>query len=136
MSTFKPEVMVFTNPTEHTVNLGSLGIDPVGPGKDVEIPLTLAAPYRMDNGSRGKSPVEQVAPQLRPKNNDDLAEWLKVPPSATPVSRIVSVSPRQPVEAPGVKALREAAAAKVAEAQKAPESPQSAIEALRAKTQG
>jgi hypothetical protein len=119
MSTFKPEVMVFTNPTKHIINLSALGIDSVEPGKDVEIPLSLAAPYRMDNGQRGKSPIEQVAPQLQPKNKEDLEAWLKVPPAPIPVSKIVSVAKREVQEAPGVRALREAA-------QKAPVSPQSA----------
>jgi hypothetical protein len=122
MSTFKTEVMVFMNPTKFTLNLSALGIDPVEPGKDVEIPLALAAPYRMDNGQRGKSPLEQVAPQLQPKSKEDLEAWLKVPSPPTPTSRIVSVSKRPVQEAPGVKALREAA-------QKATVSPQSASSA-------
>lgn len=106
--------MIFVNPTEHTIVLDALGFDPVEPGGEVELPLGVCAPYRTDNGRRGKSPVEQVAPQLHPKNPEERKVWLEVPAPTVPVSKIVSNAPRhlqpQP-EAPGVKALREKAEA-------------------------
>lgn len=120
---FKIETMVFTNPTEHTVKLAALGFDPVPPGKDVELPLEVCAPYRMDNGERGKSPVEQVAPQLRPKDPGEFEVWRKVPEPARAQSKIVTIAKRDPSEAPGVRALREQKAAANA-APKATVSPQ------------
>lgn len=114
MMSFKVETMIFTNPTNLTIKLDALGMDPVGPGQDVELPLQYCAPKRTDNGQRGKSPVESVAPQLRPKSDEDHKAWLEVPTPVTPQSRIVSVSARPVQEAPGVKSLRERA-----EAQKA-----------------
>lgn len=108
------ESMLFTNPTDHTIRLDSLGLGSVGPGQDIEIPLALAAPYRRDNGARGPSPIEQVAPQLKPKADADRAAWLEVPTLAPPTSRVVSVAARAPGEAPGVKALRDARAAQIA----------------------
>lgn len=103
----KIETMTFHNPTEHTLRLESVGLEDVGPGEECEIPLALCAPTRTDNGNRGKSPIEQVAPQLQPKNPSDLKTWKQVPPPPIPTSKIVSVSPRQASESPGVKALRE-----------------------------
>lgn len=97
--------MLFTNPTDYTIKLDSLGLDPVPPKSDVEIPLSLAAPYRHDNGSRGKSAVESVAPQLVPKDPQDLAAWNKIPEMLKQESRIVTVAARPAAEAPGVKAL-------------------------------
>jgi hypothetical protein len=123
---FKIETMVFTNPTEHTVRLDALGFDSVGPGQDVELPLTLCAPYRTDNGQRGKSAVEGVAPQLRPKSEEDYKAWLDVPPPPVPVSKIVSVAARAPSEPPGVKALREKAEALKAKASASPQAKVSA----------
>lgn len=108
---FKADTMVFHNPTEHTIKLDSIGLDPVAPGQDVEVPLYLAAPVRADNGQRGKSPLEQVAPQLHPKDPADKAAWLEVPPHATAQSKIVTIAARAPSESPGVKALREKAEA-------------------------
>lgn len=120
MSSFRIETMVFHNPTEHTIRLDAIGLDPVPPNGEVEIPISLAAPTRTDNNQRGKSPLEQVAPQLEPKDPADRADWLKIPPHASPQSRVVSVTARPASEAPGVKALRESREAKAAsEAQKA-----------------
>ncbi len=99
--------MTFVNPTEHTLNLASLGLGTVPPKGEIELPLFLCAPTLTDNGNRGKSPIECVAPQLKPKNTEDASLWNKVPAPPTPTSRVVSVSPRQASEAPGVKALRE-----------------------------
>ena len=114
MSTF--DSIVFTNPTEHTLDLAAVGLGSVSPGQDVPVPLYLCAPRRTDNGGRGKSPIEQVAPQLKPKDKAD-AELLAItPPEPKPVSKIVSVTARAPGEAPGVAAIR-AAAAKKASAQ-------------------
>ena len=123
MSQFQIPTMIFHNPTEHTVKLDALGLDPVGPGQDCEIPLYLAAPTRTDNGNRGKSPVEQVAPQLHPKNEEDRKLWLEVPTPVAPQSKIVSVTARMPSESPGVKALREKKEAAEASKAKATQTP-------------
>jgi hypothetical protein len=101
------ETMLFHNPTEHTINLDALGMDPVLPDGEVAIPLHMAAPLRTDNGNRGKSPVEQVAPQLRPKNPTDLKAWLAIPEPVKQESKIVTISARSPSEPAGVRALRE-----------------------------
>lgn len=117
--------MLFTNTTNHTIVLDAVGLDPVPPNGDCLVPLTLAAPIRADNGQRGASPIEQVAPQLQPKDPAELKEWKKVPPMATPVSRVVTLSKRDPSEPPGVRALREAQEA-LKTSQKALVSPQTA----------
>lgn len=110
------EMMLFTNPTSHTINLDPLGLDQVAPGEDVAIPLHLAAPTRGDNGTRGKSAVESVAPQLHPKDPTDHEAWKKVPAPPTAESKIVSISSRPASEAPGVKALRDQREAELAKA--------------------
>ncbi len=126
--------MLFTNPTPHTVKLDALGFDSVGPGEDVELPLALCAPHRKDNGQRGNSPVENIAPQLRPKDPGEHELWSKVPPHGVPISKLVSVAPRPAQESPGVKALREKReAAALAEAQKALASPQPNANAVAGK---
>lgn len=108
MSHFKAEeTITFVNKSDHLIILDSVGLDPVPAGGTVEVPLHLAAPTRRDSGNRGKSPIEQVAPQLEPKDPEVKALWLQAPEPATPVSKIVSITPRAPSEAPGVKALRE-----------------------------
>jgi len=123
MSQFQIPTMVFHNPTEFTIKLDALGLDPVGPGQDCEIPLYMAAASRMDNGGRGKSPVEQVAPQLHPKHAEDRKIWEEVPPPPIPQSKIVSVTARAAHESPGVKALRE----KKEATQKLTASPQTSV---------
>ena len=124
MSKFTIETMCFTNPTTHQIKLDAIGLDPVGPGEDCEIPLTLCAPTIRANGTRGKSPLEEVAPQLVPKDKIDHENWMKVPEPLPPQSKIVTIAGRMPSEAPGVKALRDAAAAK---ATKAPVSSQTNV---------
>lgn len=133
--------MIFVNPTDHVIKLDAIGLDPVAAKAEVEIPLSLCAPYRTDNGQRGKSPVEQVAPQLHPKNADERKAWEEIPAPPVPQSKIVANASRhlqpQP-ESPGVKALREkaeaAARAKAANsAPKATASPQTNANAPAAK---
>ncbi len=121
--------MTFVNPTEHTLKLVSIGLPSVLPGGEIEIPLYLCAAKISDNGNRGKSPIECVAPQLRPKYESDHAIWTSIPAPPTPVSKVVSVSPRQASEAPGVKALREQ---KEAQTQRQADS-KAKMEALEAK---
>lgn len=108
--------MKFKNPTEHVLLLDAVGLPPVAPGGEVEIPDHLAAPGRTDAGARAKSPIECVAPQLVPADKNDREAWMKTPPAPTPVSKIVTVAKRMPDEAPGVKALRELRAKQQAEA--------------------
>lgn len=131
---YKEPTMIFVNPTEHTIKLDALGFDPVSPKGEVELPLTVCAPTRTDNGQRGKSPVEQVAPQLHPKSEADRKAWLEIPAPPIPQSKIVANAARhlqpQP-EAPGVKALREKAEA--AKAQKPAASSQPNVSAQAGK---
>lgn len=108
--------MKFKNPTDHVIILDAVGLPPVAPKGEVEIPDDLAAPGRTDAGQRSKSAIECVAPQLEPSDKADKEAWLKVPPMPAPVSKIVSVGRREPQEAPGVKALRELRAKQQAEA--------------------
>lgn len=111
----RENTITFTNPTSHTIRLESIGLEDVAPGADIEVPLHLCAPTRADNGNRKHSPIETVAPQLRPKNDEDHKLWLKTPDPVKPQSKIVTVTARPASEAPGVAALRaqvEAAKAK------------------------
>ncbi len=107
MPVFKVETMLFINPTDHEINLSAIGMDPVPPKGEVEIPFHLCAPIRKDNGCRGASSLEGVAPQLQPKNPAQAKAWMEVPDHGPQQSKIVSVSARPMNEAPGVKALRE-----------------------------
>jgi hypothetical protein len=111
------ETMKFRNPTQYTINLDAVGLDPVGPGEEFDVPLSIAAPGRGDGGKRTKSALECVAPQLEPALKSDHAAWMSIPVAPTPISKIVSIrqGPMQK-EPPGVKALREAQAKKAAEA--------------------
>jgi len=105
--------ITYHNPTEHIIRLGMLDLPDVPPKGDVEVPLHLAAPGRTDNGARGKSSIEQVAPQLQPKSPKDQALLGQVPAESPRESKIVTVARREVREAPGVAALR--AARKAAE---------------------
>ena len=102
------DTMKFVNPTDHTINLHAIGCGEVEPKGEVDIPLYLCAPSRTDAGNRGKSAVENVAPQLEPKDPADKKAWKAVPAPPTPISKTVTIAPRPVAEAPGVKALREA----------------------------
>lgn len=109
MPKYSSETMKFKNTADHVVKLESVGLAPVQPGAEVDIPLELCAPGRHANGSRAKSALECVAPQLKPVDPKDAEVWGAVPPPPAPVSKIVTVSvAHAPQEAPGVKALREA----------------------------
>lgn len=111
------DMMKFKNPTEYTIILDAVGLDPIAPGEVADVPLHLAAPGRGDGGIRTKSALECVAPQLVPASKEDHAAWMSIPVAPTPISKIVSIQqgPMQK-EPPGVKALREAQAKKAAEA--------------------
>lgn len=110
------QTMKFKNTSDRVVILDAVGLDPVAPGGEVEIPLELAAPGRTDAGSRAKSAIECVAPQLKPSSEADRKLWEATPPAPEPKSKIVTIASRQAQEAPGVKALREAHAKQQAEA--------------------
>lgn len=123
--------MRFKNTSEHTIMLESVGLDPVEPGAEIDIPLALCAPSRGDGGNRKPSPIECVAPQLKPVDPRDHKEWSKVPPRGEPESRIVSVNNQKPPsEPPGVKALRESLARKNA-AEAKPSAPEVRLEAKK-----
>lgn len=126
------DTMKFVNPTENTINLHAIGCGVVAPGGEVDIPLYLCAPGRTDAGNRGKSAVENVAPQLEPKDEADKKAWKAIPEAPTPVSKIVTIAPRPVAEPAGVKALREQkeAAAK-AQASKPENKPQQATGAAQ-----
>lgn len=55
----------------------------VKPGATVEIEDGYAQPRRADNGSRRPSVIEQLAPQLKPADPTERAQWERVP-DATP----------------------------------------------------
>lgn len=63
---------------------GAHGLDINVPyGEEVEIPEIWAQPGRYQNGSRKPSPIEQVAPQLKPALDTDREVWEQVPPEVT-----------------------------------------------------
>lgn len=105
------DTVTFINTSDSAINGTPLGLGEIAPGAEVELPLELCAPGRRDNGSRKKSPVEQVCPALKPKDPAFTAEWMKVPAPAPVVSKIVSVSPREAPAPAGVIAARKAKAA-------------------------
>lgn len=108
--------MKFKNTTDHVIILDCLGLPPVAPKGEADIPDEFCAPGRTDAGQRAKSMIENVAPQLEPSSAADKELWKATPPAPTPVSKIVTVAKRAPDEAPGVKALRELRAKQQAEA--------------------
>lgn len=109
--------ITFRNESDVTIDCASIGLGKVAPKAEIEVPVELAAPSRKDNGTRGLSPIERCAPQMKPVDPDLLAEWSKVPAPPVPKSLMVTSQRRTPDEPAGVKALREAAqAAKEAKA--------------------
>ena len=112
----KIDSMKFKNESEHTLNLEAAGLGDVEPGAVVEVPLALCAPSRGDGGQRKPSPIETIAPQLKPVDPIEHKEWMKVPAPPAPESRVVSINNnKRPSEAPGVAALRESLTAKKAQ---------------------
>lgn len=62
---------------------GAHGLDINVPfGEEVEIPEIWAQPGRYANGARKPSPIEQVAPQLKPALDTDREVWEQIPPEA------------------------------------------------------
>lgn len=110
------QTMKFKNTTDKVIILDSIGLDPVKPHGEIDVPLELCAPGRTAAGSRSKSVLECVAPQLKPSDPKDAEIWGAVPTPPTPKSKIVSLARHVPQEAPGVKALRELKAKQEAEA--------------------
>jgi hypothetical protein len=51
-------------------------------GEEVEVPEIWAHPSRFANGARKPSPIEQVAPQLKPALDADREVWEQIPPEA------------------------------------------------------
>lgn len=103
------QTVQFRNTSEHVLNPPGLDLGEIQPGAIVEVPLALCAPTILDNRSRGKSPIEKNAPQLRPVDPEFEAHWAKTPQPLAPVSRVVSTQRRAPVDPPGVVAARAAA---------------------------
>jgi hypothetical protein len=75
-----------TKPTPMTVDIvrPDLGRIMAKPGETVEIRDCYARPGRTVGGGRRPSVIENLAPQLRPANPDELAEWEKAPPAVNP----------------------------------------------------
>src|SRR6185369_18009214 len=67
---------------EDTVYVEALDIT-VPFGDECDIPELYTRPARTVNGSRGPSPIEQLAPQLEPSDPAFAEEWRKVPPEFT-----------------------------------------------------
>lgn len=110
------DTMRFKNESKTTVNLESIGLGFVDPDEEIDVPLVLCAPSRGDAGNRKPSPIETVAPQMKPSDPEHRKIWGQVPPASPAVSRIVSVNNQKgPSEPAGVKAIREAMAKKKAD---------------------
>lgn len=79
--------MQFINPTDRIVIVaikqGRAPCITVDPGEVVDLPDWACAPRRNPNGSRRHSVIEDIAPQLKPANEEELAEWLLTPPPET-----------------------------------------------------
>lgn len=72
---------------------GAHGLDINVPfGEEVEIPELWAHPGRYANGARKPSPIEQVAPQLKPALDTDREVWEQVPPE---VAKPTGAAPQQ-----------------------------------------
>lgn len=74
-------------PVPVTVDISRPGLGRVHckPGELVEIPDCYARPGRNTGGGRLPSAIEQLCPQLRPADPEELAEWEKTPAPITPV---------------------------------------------------
>lgn len=104
------DTVTFVNSSGSVVNGIPLGLGEIQPGAEVEVPIEVCAAGRRDNGSRKKSPIEQVCPALKPKDPAFEAAWKRVPDPAPVISKIVSVSGREPAIPAGVVAARKAKA--------------------------
>lgn len=75
--------MKFINPTDKQVRVNiKVGKAPcilVDPGEVVEIPEYASKPRLNPNRSRRKAIIEELAPQLKPADPDELEEWLQAP---------------------------------------------------------
>jgi hypothetical protein len=65
---------------EHTIHVEPLQLS-VKFGEECEIPEEYTRPTLCVNGSRGPSPIEQLAPQLEPVDALFAEEWRKAPPA-------------------------------------------------------
>lgn len=72
--------------TKDTVRVEQLGLE-VKFGEECELPEHWTRPLRLSNGARKPSPIEQVAPQLRPADPAFEAEWMRVPAAPTPLGQ-------------------------------------------------
>ena len=99
--------MRMRNASDARVKLDALGID-VAPGEVCEIPDGYARPRLASNGCRIAAVVENLAPQLRPDDDQEFAEWLKAPTENPPVPpRPVKIGEGMP---PGVAEIMQKAA--------------------------
>lgn len=62
-------------------------------GDEVEIPELWAKPTRYANGARKPSPIEQLAPQLKPADDAERAAWEQIPAPAAPKTGAAGASP-------------------------------------------
>lgn len=97
--------MRFKNTSSSAVNLPSFGLV-VEPGAEVEVEEDMFKPGKKDNGARRLSPIESLAPQLVPCDDND-AEVMEVfsgqKQATAPQARKVEEDPRVP---PGVAELK------------------------------
>ena len=114
------QTIQFRNTSAHTLNPPGLDLGPIKPGEVVDVPIELTAATRLDNGARGKSPIERNAPQLQPVDEIFAEVWNRVPAPLPPTSRVVTSKRREAVEPAGIVAAR-AAAARADAARRAPE---------------
>lgn len=78
--------MRFINPTDNNVFVAlGRGLH-VKPKEVVEIPDGYAKARLADNGARRPSIIEELAPQLRPADEAEHAEWLQPPARVTRTS--------------------------------------------------
>jgi hypothetical protein len=111
-------MMKFVNPTSNVINLTPIGLGKIEPGAAVLVEEHLYRPERTAGGGRGKSVIEQVAPQMIPVADQGWIDaWKSAPTPPKPVSRVVTSDtlhqlPQAILEAR--KAFEEAAAMRAA----------------------
>lgn len=71
--------MLVRNVSGVRVNCPALGIESLGPGATCTVEDGYAWPLLSHTGTRLPSAMENMAPQLRPADPDELAQWLKGP---------------------------------------------------------
>jgi hypothetical protein len=94
--------MLFRNETNSTLKIAIGRGIVVEPGKTVEIDNDLARPRRHSNGSRRKSIIEQLAPQLVPADPMERFDWEQAPEAPDPKKRHTRLPSVESLVASGV----------------------------------